>query len=1012
MGIKHRLSFIACLLLCISASGQFYSTGDDPGGLKWYSISTPDFRIIYPEGLDSLAIEYGTLLEQFRSPVGASIGVEPNGKYRKPMPVILHAFTADANGVVTWAPRRMDLFTGPAGRNPDVMDWETNLVIHESRHVSQMQAGRLRGYKLFNWLSGDLFGGAMAALYAGPALFEGDAVVAETALTGSGRGREADFLEYYRVSFDAGDFRNWYQWRWGSQRKYTPDHYKAGYMLVGGVRSTYDDPLFAKKFYDHLHNRPGPLNLPFFNLQYTVKDISGKKFREAWQEICEVQNEIWKTDEISRGPFVEPVQFTPSTRRFTEYLSPTAAGNDIIAVRQSLTSTPRLVKIDASGKQEVIRPFSSTASSLQYSEPLGKLLWSESVPDPRWSMKSTSRIMTADNSGHGKKALTKKGRLYNPAPSPSDHRVAASEYPVTGASAVVVLDGRNGQELERYQAPDSLQVVETAWVDGGIAASAISPGGFGIYSVTGGYALVLAPQPAKIKQLRSSGGRLYFVSDRSGVNELYRLDGDTVIQCSNNRFGASDFLVEGDSLCFSALDPNGRMLYKGKAEERNVEYGDLYRYPVADKLSAQEASLRQLPEAVTAISEPTRYHKAAHLFRFHSWLPVFVNYDEISASSFESIFTKGLLGATAFFQNDLGTSSGFIGCSVTHSAGGWNHSAHAKFTYSGLYPVIELSGDFGDRDSDQYFCRAAVTGTAGTLSLVQKDLDTPYFSGTAKIYVPLNFSSGGWSRGLIPQLNYGFSNDILNPGIVNVKLVDVTGNKNAGKVTFFNGAEYGKLVPLSRISASIRGYSMLGTAHSGIYPRWGIGFEAGASRRPGDAGLFTPNAFSYLYGYLPGAAETHSIKLTATSQFRMEGKMAESYLIILPRGAASAATSTQSYIAKRYPVQNKLTVDYIMPALPVDWAGLGPITYVRNFEVTGHFDYGFYCGSESLPDTGMFSAGIDIAARLANLLWIPYDTRIGVSYSYSGGNLWDTMKIDNVSLGSPHNFSLTFSIDL
>ena len=140
--MKRRLFTILALLSCINAGAQFYSAGDDPGGARWRSISSDHFRIIYPAGSDSLALRYGMELERWRLPLDGSIGYTPNGLYRRPLPVILHSFSATSNGAVTWAPRRMDLYTSPDATSPEPMPWITELAVHESRHAAQMQFGR------------------------------------------------------------------------------------------------------------------------------------------------------------------------------------------------------------------------------------------------------------------------------------------------------------------------------------------------------------------------------------------------------------------------------------------------------------------------------------------------------------------------------------------------------------------------------------------------------------------------------------------------------------------------------------------------------------------------------------------------------------------------------------------------------------------------------------------------------------------------------------------------------
>ena len=77
---------IAVLLLAgcaFQARAQFYTPGEDPGYLRWYTIETPYYKIIYPEGTDSLARRYGRLLEQFRVPLGRSLNFTPGARQRR-----------------------------------------------------------------------------------------------------------------------------------------------------------------------------------------------------------------------------------------------------------------------------------------------------------------------------------------------------------------------------------------------------------------------------------------------------------------------------------------------------------------------------------------------------------------------------------------------------------------------------------------------------------------------------------------------------------------------------------------------------------------------------------------------------------------------------------------------------------------------------------------------------------------------------------------------------------------
>ena len=73
------------------------------------------------------------------------------------------------------------------------------------------------------------------------------------------------------------------------------------------------------------------------------------------------------------------------------------------------------------------------------------------------------------------------------------------------------------------------------------------------------------------------------------------------------------------------------------------------------------------------------------------------------------------------------------------------------------------------------------------------------------------------------------------------------------------------------------------------------------------------------------------------------------------------------------------------------------MAYIRNLEATLHCDL-TSCWGEGLA-RNFARAGADLAVRLANLAWIPYDTRVGVSWDHS--------------LASGKNvFSLLFTIDM
>lgn len=884
---------------------QFFSAGNAPGTAKWNELFTSNYRIIYPAGADSLARIYALNLEINRPRVAASIGFTPNEAYRKKMPVILYTFPCLSNGIVTWAPRRMELFTVPDSHPLSSIKTEKELTIHESRHVAQMQLGALKPYRWLRFLSGELWAGAMSALYPGPAILEGDAVVAETELTAGGRGRVASFLNYYDICFAEGDWRDFYKWRYGSLRNYTPDHYRAGYFTISGIRAYFDDPDFSRRYFTGI-GKGWPL--PLFRMQRTVREASGMNFKDTFREISRRQAQAWEKEAEGRKPFMNAKRVSDKPGMFCSLYGTTTDGTRIWSIRRGLDRSAEIVEVGQDGKITPLRPVDDNVTCLRWNEADRRIWWSEVVPDPRWTLKSCSviRYMTEDGKTHD---LTRRTRYFNPCPC--GDRIYAVEFPENGETAVVCLDHESGALLERVKAPDGIQISECCVLDGELYTVCTTDDGMGIFDSR--FKPVLAPVRTVISGLRAANGKLYFTSDRNGSDELYRISplDCRLFRLTSTRFGGTDYTFVGKRLYFSMNGHDDRGLFCISVQNlpvAEVSPEKVFEAPVAAKLSVQAAKMNYA-EPETAVSAPRRYRKLPNAFKFHSWIPAYVNYDGISKLSSESLSSVAGIGATAFFHNNLNSLTGSIAYSAWNRSSGWRSSVHGRFTYNGLYPVIEGSFDIGDRNARVYSFNAKKD------TLFYKEVSAMVNAG-ARIYIPVNLSSGGWNRGIIPQVRYSYSSDVY----------------------FHDGHNSG----FHTVTTSLRAYSTRQTAPSCVYPRLGIGAEIGYSFMPGLRDLSTPIAYASVYGYLPGFARTHGIRVSATGYDSLTGS---------------------------------LSATYVLPFAAVDWSFLSPVAYIRNFEL-------YVRGYLSNIRNDFSGFGIDLAARLGNLLWIPYDTRLGLSVDF------------------------------
>lgn len=191
--------FVVFLLFSVGVKGQFVDYGADPMRLKWSVVRTPHYQLIYPASNDSMAIRYALFLERTYPHIGKTIGAR---EYRS-FPVVLHPTNMQSNGMVAWAPRRMELIPTPQAKLA-AQSWDKHLVLHESRHVLQMYKFSQGFFKPFSYILGEQTSG-LATFVVPKWFFEGDAVATETAMSNSGRGRQPEFNMGYRARMLSGD---------------------------------------------------------------------------------------------------------------------------------------------------------------------------------------------------------------------------------------------------------------------------------------------------------------------------------------------------------------------------------------------------------------------------------------------------------------------------------------------------------------------------------------------------------------------------------------------------------------------------------------------------------------------------------------------------------------------------------------------------------------------------------------------------------------------------------------
>jgi len=906
------------LLGLLPAAAQYYTTGEDPAGLHWRQLRGEHFDIIFPVELDSLAREYLYSFEKTRSATLTGLRVETPR-----MPVILHPYDLFSNGMVIWSPRRVELYTTPPGNPLYALNWEMQLAVHEGRHIGQMAHYTKGIYRLLNILAGEQGSAVGIGLYPTQTLMEGDAVQNETDLTASGRGRDPEFVKFFRASFLAGEFRGYDAWRYGSFRKYSPGKYPFGYLLSSTMRDNSGNYFATGDIMDvQVRNW-----WRFFSVSHrSYQRATGLTARKNWRAAVANYTEDWYWEYKLRAPYTA---YAPLLQRrdavYTEISNPVRLGDKTYATMTGMQFERRIVSIDSLGQRRFRRPLSYNTSTL-VPDSDHSFIFSEIIPDPRWDHRSWSVIRRYDARTNRFKTLTHRSRYLNPAPSADGKTILAAEYKVEGGSDVVILS-REGTLLERIPAPEKGQVTGVVQLKKDLYASVITTEGMGLFRHDGNWHRVIKPQSRMIRDLHALGDSLlYFVSDLDGLSNVYTYDPERydLLRITSARFSAEHpQITEDGTLLYGDYDIQGYQpvaVSLDSLPRKARSFQQPYVNEVAERNAKQASSrVKKLSPAADSLLrrqidslEARRYSKLAHGFHIHSWAPFYANVDRLmndigsfDLAHFTNWYEYVAPGATLISQNHLGTVVTVLGYSYHQR----HHGAHAYIGYSGLYPKFELSVDFNNRSRTHaeyiYDMDEGMTMAVDTLA-------KPGLEINAAVSLPLNFSRGGWNTSLTPQFNYVLNNDsfrFLEP--------DAEADINTRYTQSF--------------IASLRFDTRLSRANARLTPRLGFGFQASGQLRLGPR-IDNNSSFGFnSWLYLPGFGREDGFKLSYARQFQPWDSYrytADYNLVKMPFGYRKEALVNY----------HRGTLEYALPIYAGDLNG-GFFFYIKRFMLVPFVDF-------------------------------------------------------------------------
>jgi len=953
--IKLLIALTAFFLFSIPINAQYYNTGQEPASLKWMQVKTGRFNVIYPEDYGRAGVEFAQALEEAYSDLSV---LYPEKKIR--IPVIIHNHTTESNGYVAWAPKRMEIYPTP-DQNTIPLDHKRQLALHEMVHVMQMESLNTGFSKVMSYIAGQQFPGAMAALL--PMWYmEGEAVLAETLLSGSGRGRSPSFQNSLKaIVIEKGELYKYDKLFNGSYRDFTPDYYQYGYQMVAWSVLNNDLSLW-NKVVGFTANQPFTLN----PVNISLRRNAGFTKKQLYYQTFDTLASLWKSDIERSGAIDYHSINTVKKTCYESYHSASSAGKDsVIAVKVSIADPARFVLINPSNGSEkkLFVPGNIYPWIISYA--CGKIAWVESQPDPRWENRSYSVIKLFDLKSSTASQLTFRTRYISASLSPDGKLIAASENTKNNINSLVLLNSANGSIEGIFPAPGNAYLQRPQWSADGNNITVISliDAGEGILRFSPSDKSWITLIEEGRNDLQASFIRndsLFYVSSISGTDNIFILTPDgRNLMLTNSKFGATDASVYRNKTYFSNYSSAGNDICAVPICEateyeagRRADSSFLINRFESSKAEEKRSDIQYAPEP---------YKKWQHLFGIHSWMPLYADIEAVQSDP-----ASVRPGFTILSQNQLSTLTASAGYEYSADK---RHKFHSRILWEGWYPVIESRLDYGNEPVIDY------SGAPPGL------LPLPVKTGVRfinSIHIPWSFNTSKFYQYFYPFLTVDYQNDYI--------YMRENGNYDYGQ---------------AQVTGRLYFANFHRSSYRDIYPRLGQVIDASYEYAPFDKQVLGSDICLKTLFYFPGFFRNHGIRLRYETENQIFMKFLTANNVHYPRGYKDIISRELDFLSAEYAaplaypdfnISSLLYITRIRGSLFYDHArGTDNyyLAWVDDSRVVDHFT----AGKESFS-----SFGIELLSDFY-LLRIPYPVSAGVQAAWK-------------SFSEAPSFEFLFNIDI
>ena len=876
----NRLIFSLLLFITIPIFG--FSQLQTPFHLQWKTIETRDFRLIFPKEITAEAQKTANYLNHIIKPVAKSLDTLP-----RKISIVLQNQGVEANGLVTLFPRYSLWYCTPS---QDVSllgsdDWLQSLATHEYRHVVQFAKTNQGFSKIAQYFYGNLGRAAMA--WSIPFwVAEGDAIISETVLGNSGRGRIPTFEMPIRSLLLSGKKYNYAKASLNSFKDYYPNHYHLGYLLNTYARRKYGEKVLSKVI-----DYSSKIAFYPYAFSHAFKKITGENLSEVYQSCMQELDSIWReqTDCISlTNRELVKVQ---ASKSYTNYTQAQPLNDSLLVVKkQGFNHRKQLILLKQTGEEYPLKKFAGNYISVAGTQ----VVWASKAQHFRWAAKEYSNIFVYHVFTKKTKQLTKKAKLFAPALSADGKKIAAVEYTEKMACSLILLDSQTGEILEKIPSPNNAFIRTPAWSpDGNLLVftmnydSKLALVSYDFrkkkFSYLIDYQTDIISKPHFYKKF------VLFNSSYSGIANIYAIDrfSKQQFQVVSSRFGASNpsSLKNSQVLYYQEYTIDGYRIATVKIEPKSwkkladvAKKPSLYFQPLLKQEKIQEFRKKKIPKQEFKIQP---YSNTGNLMDIYAWGIV----PDLPDINF-NIYSKNKLGSSGILAG--------IGYDLNEKS----TKFHAGIDYAALFPVFNISVLAKNRRTQYY-------DEKNKLQSIEW-YETAWNFG---VKIPITLSK----RSYYSRLTLGTKINLLS-----LSNKSFTGNRRITEgITQF-------------LNYNLNYYRLSSRTRRDIYSPFGFVFTGSFWHLPNSAKYRGKQASAAGRIYLPGLFKHHHLLLNAGAEWQDEARdYTFSSRLLFPRGYEAVAYS-QFY---------QLSLEYVFPLAYPDF-GIGNLIYFKRVQAGFFYDWG------------------------------------------------------------------------